>query len=59
MIAALSVMVPNIHHSTSHVIHYWEQATYRRISQCGMCVSGSVCVCLCVRMCVIIILFVS
>ena len=31
-------MVPNIHQlqAPSHVIHYWEQATYRRISQCGM-----------------------
>ena len=40
MIAALSVMVPNIRQlqAPSHVIHYWEQATYRRISQCGMCV---------------------
>ena len=33
-------MVPNIRQlqAPSHVIHYWEQATYRRISQCGMCV---------------------
>ena len=52
VIAALSVMVPNIHHSTSHVIHYWEQATYRRISQCGMCVCVYICVSMCVPVCV-------
>ena len=38
MTAALSVMVPNIRQlqAPSHIIYYWEQATYRHISQCGM-----------------------
>ena len=41
MTAALSVMVPNIRQlqAPSHIIYYWEQATYRRINQCGMFVN--------------------